>query len=154
MLCWCLFTHELGRFPDQASMTRIFFHTLLSTITVWISHVLSSAVFLFTLPTICFKIFGAHRTVFLIPSPYACRGHREPTLFFVNCKWKCKILPVLFYSWIYCCAKWNGSCFTLQKLCSSRRFNRWDFISYLISICRLQIGAWVPYAVGELFCGS
>ena len=42
--------------------------------------------------------------------------HREPRCYV--------ILPVLFYSWIYCGAKWNGSCFTMRKLCSSRHLNR------------------------------
>ena len=78
-------------------------------------------------------------------SPY-----RAPTLLFVNC-WD-KILPVLFYSWIYCGGKWNRSCFTMRKLCWSQRLNRSHFTvghaQVVIIVSRIS---YIPWCIASYY---
>ena len=83
-------------------------------------------------------------------------------LLLVNWKWKLntreKILPVLLYSWICRGVKWNGSCFTMRKVCSSQCFNHCWFHNALCHLCsrRLEVvgdrengRAWGRHAMGD-----
>ena len=71
--------------------------------------------------------------------------HREPTLLFVKCKFKSseRWKLNLFCSWI-CCggAKRNGSCSTMQKRCSCRRYIR-KFHNALFYVVCLAFHCWL-----------
>ena len=78
-------------------------------------------------------------------------GDREPTLLFVNCKWKLNkrqnLTCFVLFLKICCGAKWIGSCVTTRKLCSSRRFSRcWfhkascDHAPVVIIVLRFIVG--------------
>ena len=76
--------------------------------------------------------------------------HREPTLLFVNYKWKSWIRDknLTVVPWICCGEKWNGSCSAMHKRWLCRRFVckfHNAFFKYVVRLA--QIRAWAPYGI-------